>query len=144
MTEIENIFEESDINLDVEAEENLIGMMARAETPKEAKDAADALKAMAEAKQIKQNVSTNDPNATRKKDRFNACITVLSALLPVVIAEGIKWWTNKKEIDAKIAISNAQNSLEREELYIMADKCKDDLPNAAPIDAKRKLNRKRP
>ena len=143
MTEVENIFEESDINLDVEAEENLIGMMARAETPKEAKEAADALKAMQEAKQIKQNVSTNDPNATRKKDRFNGIITVVSAIAPVVIVEAVHWFTNKKETDAKIAISKAQNSLEREELYIMADKCKEDLPNTAPIDAKRKLNRKR-
>lgn len=143
MTEIENIFEESDTNLDVEAEENLIGMMARAETPKEAKEAADALKAMQEAKQIKQDVKKDDPDKWSNQDKLALGLGILSALAS--IAGGIFGFAAAtKEVSGKIAISNAQNSLEREELYIMADKCKEDLPNTAPIDAKRKLNRKRP
>lgn len=142
MTEIENIFEESDINLDVEAEENLIGMMARAETPKEAKEAADALKAMQEAKQIKQAVKKDDPDKWDKQDKRAIVIAIITTL-GTIIGGGLSFAAATKEVSGKIAISKAQNSLEREELYIMADKCKEDLPNTAPIDAKRKLNRKR-
>ena len=142
MTENENIFEETDINLDVEAEENLIGLMATAETAKEAKEAADALKAMQEAKKIKQDVDKEAPDKWTKQDKIALVLGILSAAAS--IAGGVLGFASAtKEVSGKLAIAKAQTSLEREELYVMADKCRDDLPNTAPIDAKRKLNRKR-